>query len=170
MEIVLLPDAPPSVDITFPVTDTILDATLRQAIVAVEDERFFQHGGIDLNGVLRAVVENMRAGRIVQGGSTLTQQLVRVAQLTPTRTFERKIRRHGEDTMWAFLPRSEPQGVARYGHLEGFEGLRDVLVVGQRAPHGERLQPECLRFLLAPCVAHDARGDVRRWVEHDRSV
>ena len=37
---------------------------------------------------------------------------------------ERKIRRHGEDTMWAFLPRSEPQGVARYGHLEGFEGLR----------------------------------------------
>jgi len=37
---------------------------------------------------------------------------------------ERKIRRHGEDTMWAFLPRNEPQGVARYGHLEGFEGLR----------------------------------------------
>ncbi|MBM4184243.1 MAG: carbohydrate binding family 9 domain-containing protein [Gemmatimonadetes bacterium] len=37
---------------------------------------------------------------------------------------ERKIRRHGEDTMWAFLPRDEPQGVARYGHLEGFEGLR----------------------------------------------
>ena len=37
---------------------------------------------------------------------------------------ERKIRRHGEDTTWAFLPRSEPQGVARYGHLEGFEGLQ----------------------------------------------
>jgi hypothetical protein len=36
---------------------------------------------------------------------------------------ERKIRRHGEDTMWAFLPRNEPQGVARYGHLEGFENL-----------------------------------------------
>ena len=37
---------------------------------------------------------------------------------------ERKIRRHGEDVMWAFLPRNEPQGVARYGHLEGFENLR----------------------------------------------
>ncbi len=36
---------------------------------------------------------------------------------------ERKIRRHGEDVMWAFLPRNEPQGVARYGHLEGFENL-----------------------------------------------
>jgi hypothetical protein len=36
---------------------------------------------------------------------------------------ERKIRRHGEDTMWAFLPRNEPQGVARYGHLEGLENL-----------------------------------------------
>lgn len=37
---------------------------------------------------------------------------------------ERKIRRHGEDTSWAFLPRNEPQGVARYGHLEGLEGLQ----------------------------------------------
>jgi 1A family penicillin-binding protein len=62
------------------------------ALLAVEDQRFFDHRGLDPIRIAGAAWRNARAGRIVQGGSTLTQQLVRVAQLTPTRTFERKIR------------------------------------------------------------------------------
>ena len=64
---------------------------LRQAIIAVEDERFLQHGGVDLNGVLRAVVENMRAGRITQGASTLTMQVAENLFHTRGRSWRRKI-------------------------------------------------------------------------------
>jgi membrane peptidoglycan carboxypeptidase len=51
--------------------------TLRQAVIAIEDARFFEHGGVDLRGTLRAVVTNARAGDIEQGGSSLTQQYVK---------------------------------------------------------------------------------------------
>jgi hypothetical protein len=62
------------------------------AIVAVEDRRFYQHFGIDPVRVIAAALRNLRAGRIVEGGSTITQQLARAAQLSPVRTYERKIR------------------------------------------------------------------------------
>jgi penicillin-binding protein 1B len=64
---------------------------LINAVLAAEDHRFFQHGGVDGRGVLRAVWANLRARRIVQGGSTLTQQLVRARLLTPERTLLRKL-------------------------------------------------------------------------------
>ena len=63
-----------------------------QAVLAVEDRRFFRHRGLDPVRIAAAAWRNARAGRIVEGGSTITQQLVRVAQLTPARTFERKLR------------------------------------------------------------------------------
>lgn len=63
-----------------------------EALLAVEDQRFFDHRGLDPIRIAGAAWQNARAGRIAQGGSTLTQQLVRVAQLTPARTFERKVR------------------------------------------------------------------------------
>lgn len=63
-----------------------------EALLAVEDQRFFEHHGLDPIRIAGAAWRNLRAGRIVQGGSTLTQQLVRVARLSPQRTFERKIR------------------------------------------------------------------------------
>lgn len=62
------------------------------AILAVEDRRFFSHYGIDPIRVAGAAWKNLRAGRIVEGGSTITQQLARAAQLTPERTYHRKIR------------------------------------------------------------------------------
>jgi len=64
---------------------------LRDAVVAIEDQRFFDHGGLDYRAILRAGVSNLRAGRIVQGGSTLTQQLVKISYLQPERTFRRKL-------------------------------------------------------------------------------
>ena len=50
---------------------------MKQAIVAVEDRRFFEHRGIDLRGIGRALWDDIVAGRAVQGGSTITQQLVK---------------------------------------------------------------------------------------------
>ncbi|MBX6369715.1 MAG: penicillin-binding protein 1A [Rhodospirillales bacterium] len=64
---------------------------LPQAVIAVEDRRFYSHFGIDPLGLLRAAWVNLRAGHIVQGGSTLTQQLAKNAFLTPERTLARKI-------------------------------------------------------------------------------
>ncbi|HEY2435180.1 MAG TPA: PBP1A family penicillin-binding protein [Vicinamibacterales bacterium] len=62
------------------------------ALLAVEDRRFYSHHGLDGVRILKAAWRNWRAGRILEGGSTLTQQLARLEQLTPRRTFERKVR------------------------------------------------------------------------------
>jgi penicillin-binding protein 1A len=64
---------------------------LVQAIVATEDRRFFDHFGFDPVAVARAVVTNIRAGRVRQGGSTLTQQLAKNIFLKPDRTLRRKV-------------------------------------------------------------------------------
>ena len=62
-----------------------------KATVAIEDRRFYQHGGIDPEGILRALVADVSAGRIVQGGSTITQELVRNLYLSREQTLQRKV-------------------------------------------------------------------------------
>ncbi|MBV2187529.1 MAG: penicillin-binding protein [Rhizobium sp.] len=62
-----------------------------QAVIAIEDRRFYSHFGVDPLGLARAVVTNLASGRTVQGGSTLTQQLAKNLFLSPERTVERKI-------------------------------------------------------------------------------
>jgi penicillin-binding protein 1A len=69
---------------------TDLPKALPQAVIATEDRRFYQHFGIDLAGMARAAFTNMRAGHVVEGGSTLTQQLAKNLFLTPNRTMLRK--------------------------------------------------------------------------------
>jgi len=64
---------------------------LVQAVLATEDRRFFSHFGIDLFGLARAFYTNLRAGHVVQGGSTITQQLAKNLFLTPDRTMKRKM-------------------------------------------------------------------------------
>ena len=64
---------------------------LLRAIVAAEDQRFYQHGGFDVIRVMGAGWNNLLAGRAEQGGSTITQQLARLAFLTPDKTFRRKL-------------------------------------------------------------------------------
>lgn len=61
------------------------------AVVAIEDERFYKHGGFDIKGIARAFFGNLFAGRITGGGSTLTQQLTKNALLSPERTYKRKV-------------------------------------------------------------------------------
>jgi 1A family penicillin-binding protein len=65
---------------------------LVQALLAAEDHRFFEHHGVDVRAVARALWVNLRRGALAQGGSTLTQQLVKNLVLTPKRTWGRKMR------------------------------------------------------------------------------
>jgi penicillin-binding protein 1A len=64
----------------------------RRATVAIEDHRFYEHGGVDYEGILRAAWSDLRAGHVVQGGSTITQQLVRNLYISKERTFKRKLK------------------------------------------------------------------------------
>lgn len=64
---------------------------LINAVIATEDRRFFDHHGLDVFGIIRAFYVNQKAGRIVQGGSTITQQLAKMLFLNPDRNFKRKI-------------------------------------------------------------------------------
>jgi penicillin-binding protein 1A len=64
---------------------------MRLATVAIEDRRFYEHSGIDLEGIARALAADVQAGRVVEGGSTITQQLVRNLYISREVTFERKL-------------------------------------------------------------------------------
>lgn len=64
---------------------------LVDAVLSIEDRRFLDHYGIDLRGISRALVRNFQAGEVVQGGSTITQQLIKVLYLESDRTLKRKI-------------------------------------------------------------------------------
>ncbi|MGD9367311.1 MAG: PBP1A family penicillin-binding protein [Desulfobacteraceae bacterium] len=65
---------------------------LLQAFIAAEDSRFYKHHGIDFFSIVRAFFKNIEAGTIVQGGSTITQQVTKSFLLTPERSYERKIK------------------------------------------------------------------------------
>jgi len=62
------------------------------AFVAAEDKNFFEHQGLDFTGIFRAFIKNLVAGQIIEGGSTITQQVVKSIVLSPKRSIERKIR------------------------------------------------------------------------------
>ncbi|MDD2899427.1 MAG: PBP1A family penicillin-binding protein [Desulfuromonadaceae bacterium] len=64
---------------------------LQKAVVAVEDARFYEHGGIDVRGIARALVKDVVKRRFAEGGSTITQQLIKNRYLTGAKTLERKI-------------------------------------------------------------------------------
>ena len=65
--------------------------SIKQAVVAVEDQRFWTHHGVDLRGVLRAAYQDAANGTVVQGGSTITQQLIKNLYLSDTQTLARKV-------------------------------------------------------------------------------
>jgi len=68
-----------------------LPAHVLLAVIAIEDHRFYKHPGVDYIGIMRALVKNVKAGEIVEGGSTITQQLTKNVFLTHEQTFERKL-------------------------------------------------------------------------------
>jgi penicillin-binding protein 1B len=102
---------------------------LVNALLAVEDRRFFEHHGVSPRGIARALLANLRAGGTVQGGSTLTQQLAKSYFLSAERSLWRKI----NDALIALLLE------ARYSKLEILEAYLNEVYLGQegtRAIHG----------------------------------
>jgi penicillin-binding protein 1A len=81
-----------------PVDLASLPPYVAQAFIAIEDRRFYNHLGVDFGGMMRAGAENLRAGRVVQGGSTITQQLAKNLFLTNERSWRRK----AQEIMLAF--------------------------------------------------------------------
>ncbi len=75
-----------------PLTLREMSPYLPKAVIATEDRRFYSHFGVDPIGLLRAATANLTAGHVVQGGSTITQQLAKNLFLTPERSLPRKIR------------------------------------------------------------------------------
>lgn len=65
---------------------------LKEAIIATEDKNFYRHGGYDIFGLARSTIQNVLAGHVVQGASTITQQLARILFLSNEKTFTRKIK------------------------------------------------------------------------------
>ncbi len=106
-----------------------LPPVLVDTLLAVEDRSFYEHGGINPKGIFRAMVANLRAGRAVQGGSTLTQQLVKNLFLSNERTFKRKV----NEILMAILIDS------RYDKDDILEAYSNAIYLGQdgsRAIHG----------------------------------
>jgi penicillin-binding protein 1A len=69
-----------------------IPVVLRDAVIAAEDRRFYSHTGVDVRGIARAAVRNAESGETSEGGSTITQQLVKNTLVTPERTYQRKVR------------------------------------------------------------------------------
>ena len=95
---------------------------LLNAVLAAEDHRFFEHGGLDARGVLRAAWTNLRAGRVMQGGSTITQQLIKNRLLGARRTYLRKL----QEAWLATLVE------ARYSKAQILEAYLNEIYLGQR--------------------------------------
>src|SRR5207247_6709042 len=64
---------------------------IRDAVVAIEDRRFYTHHGVDPEAILRAAVNDLRSGHVVEGGSTITQQLVKNLYVGDDQSFGRKV-------------------------------------------------------------------------------
>jgi penicillin-binding protein 1B len=96
--------------------------TLLNALLAIEDNRFFEHRGLDLRGLLRAAWANVRAGRVIQGGSTITQQLVKNRLLSAQRTLGRKAREAWLATVLEW----------RYSKEQILEAYLNEIYLGQR--------------------------------------
>ena len=75
-----------------PVSNRQMSKWLPRATVSIEDRRFYQHGGVDYEGIARAAWKDVTAGKVVEGGSTITQQLVRNLYIGQEKTLKRKVK------------------------------------------------------------------------------
>ncbi|MEC5289586.1 PBP1A family penicillin-binding protein [Aurantimonas sp. C2-6-R+9] len=86
---------------------------LVEAVLSIEDRRFYQHWGLDFRGVARALTRNLFAGEVVQGGSTITQQFLKISYLERDRTLKRKIQ-EAFLAFWIETRLSKDEILARY--------------------------------------------------------
>lgn len=115
---------------------------LIQAIYAIEDRRFEEHNGVDLRRIVGALLANLRAGGIREGGSTLTQQLVKNFFLTPERTIRRKL----TEAVMALIVE------ARYSKPEILEAYLNEIYMGRRGSTAIHGVGEASRFFFGKRV------------------
>jgi 1A family penicillin-binding protein len=114
-----------------PVAFEDVPSQLIDAVIAIEDRRFFEHRGIDPWGVLRAFMRNLHAGQIREGGSTITQQLARVLIREDDRTIKRKIR-ESVLALWMEARLSKKEILTRYlNHIYLGAGATGVSAAAQ---------------------------------------
>jgi penicillin-binding protein 1A len=140
-----------------PVVIKALPPYVPAAFIAIEDRRFRRHVGIDVRGLIRAAWINFRAGRTVQGGSTITQQLAKNAFLKP----ERSLRRKGQEAMialWLELRLSKDEILSRY--LSSIYFGDGVYGLGAAARHYFGKPPEELSIGEAAMLAGIVKAPV----------
>ncbi|MCW2926891.1 MAG: penicillin-binding protein [Thermoleophilia bacterium] len=148
---------------------------LRNAVIAAEDRRFGSHSGIDLRGIARAVVSDVRARSAVEGGSTITQQLVKNTYVGPKQTLGRKSReavfavaletRWSKDRILTTYLNTAYFGSGYYGVADAAQGYFGVPVTGLRVDQAALLgallrAPEGNSPLTAPNNARAGRNRV----------
>jgi len=132
------------------VTLAEVPARLQRAIIDVEDQRFFSHPGIDVVGIARALLVNLRSGSTVQGGSTLTQQLMKNFFLSEERTLRRKLR---EATMAVIVER-------RFSKEQILENYLNEIYFGQNGSRGIYGVWEASRVYFAKEPQHLSLGEM----------
>jgi penicillin-binding protein 1A len=174
-----------SPEVRSPASIERIPKSVQLATVAIEDQRFYQHDALDYEGIMRAIVKNLEAGEAVEGGSTITQQLVRNLCIPdPERTIERKIieaelageyaKRHSRrEILGSYL------NIASYGTVEGSTavGVGAAAKIFFSKPVWELKLPEAALLaglpqapseynpLLNPGVAKARRNQVLRQME-----
>lgn len=125
-----------SVTDRLPVHLADVPSSLVDAVLTVEDQRFWDHHGLDLRRIGGAAVANLKVGRVVQGGSTLTQQLAKTLFLSPRRTLDRKLR---EAALALALEARHSKEEILEGYLNevylGQEGAVEIRGVGRAAEY-----------------------------------
>jgi penicillin-binding protein 1A len=168
-----------------PVRGRALPVSLKEATIAIEDKNFYQHGAVDPEGIVRAAWEDLQAGAIVQGASTITQQLVRNLYIqNPEDTIKRKLR----ETRLAFELEEEHSkewiinsylNTAPYGTVEGQTAVgaeaaaqtyfskpaKDLDLTESALIAGLPQAPSEYNPFLDPGAALDRRNDVLRAME-----
>ena len=133
-----------------PVDSRRLPQHVVDAVLAIEDRRFYRHDGIDPRGIARAMWHNARAGGMEQGGSTITQQLAKTSFLTPERTLRRKFQ-EAAIALWLEARLDKDEILSRYLSSiyfgDGTYGLRAA------ARHYFGVEPEQLDLAQAAMLA-----------------
>lgn len=149
---------------------------LKKWLLEVEDKRFYQHGALDFKGILRAIVRNLGAGKVAQGGSTITQQLARTLFLEPSRTWIRKL----TEAIIAFklekhLTKDEIlDAYCNFVYMgRGSRGFEAASRVIYRKPFGSLEQdkiPSLIGLLGAPERFHPESNEKKFWNRADQKA
>jgi penicillin-binding protein 1A len=150
---------------------TEVPKTLTQAFLATEDQRFEKHHGVDYQGILRAVLSNLQAGNVVEGGSTITQQLARIVYFNQERTVTRKLK---EMLMAQKIEKSIDKNtiLERYLNLvylgSGAYGVADAAWVYFSKPVQELTLPEMAMIAGLPAAPNDYSPLVNQKIAKER--